>query len=125
MTRDKCTSERAQNVGDTVTSNETEHNIQEKITETSDGDETVVMSDDECTGNKELPDLLMQDVQSFGEEVDCNSKLVRITTKPSLLPPLVMKFVHMKLRIRLRGMSHMFVTKNFGHRNYIDDSIGS
>ena len=74
LTSDKCTSERAQNVGDTVTRNKTEQNIQEKITETFDGDEIVVVSDDECTGNKELPDLLTQDIQSFGEEVDSHSE---------------------------------------------------
>ena len=58
-----------------MTNSETNSNVQEKIMEVIEGDVNAVMSDDGNAANKEVPDLLMQEIQIFGKEVDSNLEI--------------------------------------------------
>ena len=58
-----------------MTNSETDSNVQETIMEVIKGDVNAVISDDGNAGNKEVPDLLMQEIQIFGKEVDSNLEI--------------------------------------------------
>ena len=71
----KYRNEMAQTVDGAVTNSETDSNVQETITEVIKGDVNAFISDTGNAGNKEICDLLTQEIQIFGEEVDSHLKI--------------------------------------------------